>query len=240
MEQARGAAARRGGFRPARHLIYWVLPTFVSVALAVAYFSGVGPLRDLVASPVNREFGLLEHLQGVILLVTAGGGVVGMRRAENRVERAVSALVALGAAFLLLEEIDFGLHYWEYLFGESGFVTLNIHNQGENLDVFKTGSDILVVLLFLVLPLVASRASDPRLAYFAPPPLIAATVLAGLAVSAVVRMLDDASPYAGGPLTNNLSEFRETFTYYALMLYGLELSLRRKWPAAAQSGKRLR
>jgi hypothetical protein len=118
-----GGRARLGIGRDAtalaRHLVYWIPPTLISCVLVLAYFSGSEPLRDLVASPLNREFGLLEHLQSALLLITAAGSVVGFRRAGNGVEKAVCTLVIVGAVFILLEEVDFGLHHWD-LFGESG------------------------------------------------------------------------------------------------------------------------
>ncbi|MDQ2633684.1 MAG: hypothetical protein M3Y43_05450 [Pseudomonadota bacterium] len=195
---------------------------------------GSEPLRNLVAAPVNREFGLLEHLQSALLLITALGGLAGFRRAGNRVEQAVCVVIAAGSFFILLEEIDFGLHYWEYLFGESGLETLNVHNQGNNLPIFKTGSDVLAIALFVIFPLAAGRLTDPRLTYFVPDRLIAVTVIAGLAVSQLAHILEDAGLYPGGPLDHNVSEFRETFTYYAFMLYGLDLALCRKWPSSAR------
>jgi hypothetical protein len=226
--------ARRGRTGLLRHLVYWILPALISIALVLAYFSGIEPLRDLVASPRNREFGLLEHLQAAILVATAVGGVIGFRRADNGVEKTVCALVAAGAAFIALEEMDFGLHYWEFVFGESGLSTLNIHNQGENLEIIKPGSDTLIVSLFLIFPIAAWRISDPRIRYFVPDPLIGMCVLVGFAVSLLAHSLNDAGLYPAGPLTGNLSEFRETFTYYALMLYGLDLALRRNWAAQAR------
>ncbi len=215
---------------PSRHFFHWILPTLVSTGLVLAYFSGIEPLSNLVAPRLNRELGLLEHLQSALLLITAAGGAVGFRRAGHGVEKTVSALVAAGAAFLLLEEVDFGLHYWEYVFGETGVANLNVHNQGGNLPVIKKASDALVIILFVLVPLAAWRLSDPRLTYFVPQRMIAITVLAGFAVSQFAHMLEDAGFHPNGPLTLNVSEFRETFTYYAFMLFGLDLALRRRWP----------
>jgi hypothetical protein len=215
-----------------RHLFYWILPTLVSTGLVLAYFSGIEPLSNLVAPPLNREFGLLEHLQSAVLLITATGGVVGFRHAGNGVEKTISALVAAGAAFILLEEVDFGLHYWEYVFGETGVTNLNVHNQGGNLPVIKKASDVLVIVLFVLVPLAAWRLSDPRLTHFVPQRMIAITVLAGFTVSQFAHLLENAGLYPDGPLNLNVSEFRETFTYYAFMLFGLDLALRRRWPEA--------
>jgi len=225
--------ARRTGISPLHfHFVFWILPTFGSAALALAYFSGLEPLRSIVAPSPNRELGVLEHLQTFLLLVTTVGGIIGFRQAGHRVEKAVSALLAVGSAVLLLEEVDFGLHYWELVFGETGITNLNLHNQGEALPVIKRASDALTIILFVVIPLAAWRVSDPRLRYFLPHPLTAMTVLGGFCVSLLAHALDDAGLYPGGPLAGNISEFRETFTYYAIMIYGLDLALLRRWPSS--------
>lgn len=216
-----------------RHSVCWIVPAVVSAALVMAYFSGIGLLRDIVAPPSNRELGLLEHLQCAILLITAVGGVTGFRRAASGVDKAVCLLIALGAAFLLLEEMDYGLHYWEFLFGETGLQTFNVHNQDDNLLIVKKSSDILVIVLFVIVPLAAWRVTDPRILYFVPDRMIATTVLAGFLVSMLAHALDDAGLYRNGPLVHNVSEFRETFTYYIFMLCCLDLALYRRWPASS-------
>ena len=218
-----------------RHFIFWMLPTLVSTLLVLAYFSGIPALRNLVAPPANREYGLLEHLQVLILLCASIGGILGFKRAEGWVEKTVCALFTASSALLLLEEIDYGLHYWEFAFGESGLVTLSIHNMDDNsnLSGIKTASIVFTLLLFVVLPLVASHFSDPRIAYFVPDRMLITTVIAAFAMSQFAHLLDEAGWYPNGPLLHNVSEFRETFTYYAFMLYGLEVALRRKWPGAS-------
>ena len=133
---------------------------------------------------------------------------------------------------MLLEEIDYGLHYWELTFGDSGLVTLSIHNMDDNsnLSGIKTGSDVIMVLFFIAVPLAAGRIADPRIAYFVPDRMLIATVIAAYAISQFAHVLEQAGWYPNGPLLHNVSEFRETFTYYAFMLYGLDVALRRKRP----------
>jgi len=157
---------------------------------------------------------------------------LGFKRADGWVEKAVCALFAAGSALLLLEEIDYGLHYWELVLGESGLVTLSIHNMDDNsnLSGIKTASTVFTLLLFVALPLVARNFSDPRIAYFVPDRMLITTVIAAFAMSQFAHTQEEAGWYPNGPLLHNVSEFRETFTYYAFMLYGLDVALRRKWP----------
>ena len=228
-EWTRAAVGNQGR----RHIIFWILPTAVSSALVLAYFSGNPLLRNFVASPANREFGLLEHLQSLIICMAFIGGVLGYRRADSWVEKTACALFAGGSALMLLEEIDYGLHYWEWAFGDSGLVTLSIHNMDDNsaLPEIKKASNLILVLLFVVVPLAAGRFADRRVVYFVPDRMLITTVVAAFAVSQLAHVLDKAGWYPDGPLTLNVSEFRETFTYYAFMLYGLDLALHRRWPS---------
>src|SRR5690606_5386095 len=85
-----------------RHLL---LPAAVMLALLALFFSGNPFLASLVVPEVNRELGLLEHLQllplaAILLLAHAA------RRAESdRLWRGAFAVMMLGSLFLFLEEL---------------------------------------------------------------------------------------------------------------------------------------
>jgi hypothetical protein len=219
-----------------RHFIYWMLPTAITALLVLFYFSGIGPLRDLVAPPINREYGLLENLQLAIILSAAGVGIVGMRRAGTTFERAAFGLFSVGSLFILLEEMDYGLHFWEFVFGSSDLTIRNIHNQDDNLRLFKRTAAVITGAFFVVLPLAATRIRHPLVRYFAPDPMIVTTVVAGIVVGEVAHYLQTGH-YPNGPLDRNISEFRETFTYYMVLLYSADLALHRKWPGLASLGR---
>ena len=49
---------------------YWVLPLVVGAVLVFMNYSGIYVLTQIVSPDVNREFGLLEHLQLVLIAIT--------------------------------------------------------------------------------------------------------------------------------------------------------------------------
>lgn len=52
-----------------RHLVYWILPSAVTLLCSIVYFLNVFGAAEIIAPDVKREFGLLENLQIVLLLV---------------------------------------------------------------------------------------------------------------------------------------------------------------------------
>lgn len=209
-----------------RHFLYWMLPSAFTLAMIFAYFSGVAFLRDLVASPVNREFGLLENIQLVIIGVATWIAISGFRRATGTLDKALFAAIAIAAIFAFLEEMDYGIHFYELFFGSTGLEVRNVHNQPGKLKIIKNLTEAVTIGFFVVLPLVAPYIRNPLVRAFAPDKLIVATVAAGLGLGLFAHQLDDAGLYLDGPLKNNISEFRETFTYWLMMLYCLELRSR--------------
>ncbi len=209
-----------------RHLFYWFLPgLLVSIYIAM-YFSGIPGLRDLVAPPRNREFGLLENSQNLIILATAFVALAGYRRTMAESRRYLFLLAFLGCLFLVLEENDYGLTYWELLYGhrQSGPDSLrNLHNIGDTTHHLKRFADVVAIAGFVILPFLASRV-PAGFAYFVPHRYSALTVLCGILLVRLAHLLDDAGLYPGGPLSTNISEFREFFTYYLWLIWFVELT----------------
>ena len=81
--------------------------------------------------------------------------------------------------------------------------------------------------LFVLLPL-AKRMVPERLRSFVPNLHSALTLLGGLLISELAHGLEDAGWANNGSLHNNISEFRETFTYWVGLLYLWELARRRR------------
>ena len=46
-----------------KHFYYWLLPSILTIVLALCNYSGIHLLQTIVSPPINREFGLLENLQ---------------------------------------------------------------------------------------------------------------------------------------------------------------------------------
>ncbi|MGH8529037.1 MAG: hypothetical protein ACRETN_04220 [Nevskiales bacterium] len=228
-----------------RHLFYWVLPALYMSALVALYFSGRPELVDVIAPRVapwdyhgNRELGLLEFSEHLILALIA---VIFLRAAWQpgaHLRRAGCLLLGVGFVLFLLEELDYGLHFYEWWRGEVVFRgARNLHNRGDLTQILKVAADTVNVVWFIVLPLLALRLRHRWVSYLAPPLLILSTVAVALGVSETVHTLAKSGfvPLVGDgeprlALHGNLSEFRETTVFYVWLLYVHEVVTRRRWP----------
>ncbi len=221
-----------------RHFVYWLLPGLYLLALIGMYFSGNPTLQEIVAPSFNREFGLLEQSQNLLLLAIVAAGVVGYRRASTPFERLMFAgLIGMGS-WMFLEENDYGLHVWEW----ARNVPIILRSQARNLhnikidgigrvtDLFKWSIDFGMVFLFVILPLIGSRIRRPWIRYFTQDPLIMAGFFCSLLLSRLAHLIDDLGWNSGGSIAGNMSEFRECFTYYLVLVYWWELARHRRWP----------
>ncbi|MER8614896.1 hypothetical protein [Mesorhizobium sp. M1136] len=206
------------------HFIYWILPSLWIGAMMAAYFSGIDALRHIVSPPVNREFGLLENSQLVVLAIIIWICWNAFRVANAPSRKAMFAVFGLVSVGVFLEEIDYGLHIYEYFFGATGLTVRNLHNQKGMLSVIKDISEGITIVLFAILPMLKPYIRNPTLRSFIPRRLITLTAVLGLALALVAHRLEQSGFYLGGPLHGNIAEFREFFTYWVAMLYFLELS----------------
>lgn len=213
--------------------VYFALPLSVSGILLAMYFSGVRFFENVVAMPYfeavaensRREFGLLENLQHLVLL---GISVIALRaipKQSHILTRALFIGIALGAVFMFAEEIDYGLHYYEYLAGvphDEIAEERNLHNVGDRTSRLKTISDIGMILVFGIAPLVLFKVRNPWVRYLLPDRYMIATLIAAFIVRTLSHALDDRG-YGHG-LQSNMSEFRELITYYMGLLYTWQLA----------------
>ncbi len=177
-------------------VVYGVFPGMVMAILIGMYFSGNLVLQRIICPklpplPVDswREFGLLEMLENlclVIMLFTAGYGAVKLRQTR---ERAVCVLLAVFVLFVLGEEVDYGTNFYRYCTMErsTGWFTpvaqwgpgvlentawdapnINIHNRGQLTKVFKLVADGILIGLFVVFALAGPHISRPWLKRLAP------------------------------------------------------------------------
>lgn len=233
----------------ARHLYYWILPALVMSLLVAMYFSGQPWLVDFISPPVgpwgahgNRELGLVETAQHLMLLAIALIFVRGAWRAEAAVQRIGCVLLALLFTAMLLEELDYGLHYYEWWQGRIERKIpgeRNLHNRGDTTQTLKVIADAANLLWFVVLPLVALRLRQRWLSYLAPSVWILSTVAVALLISQMAHELRELGLEPRLPdgrlrlaLAYNVSEFRETVVYYIWLLYVHEIVNRRRWPLA--------
>jgi hypothetical protein len=134
--------------------------------------------------------------------------------------------------FLFLEEIDYGIHFYEFFVGaESGVTIRNWHNQetnGEqNVKRFKQLIDGIMFLVFIVLPLIKNRIPIPFIRNIAPSRWFIAGFAAIILGAQIAHLLDDNGmgmiQGTDGNLSGNISEFRELGTYYFCVLYAVQL-----------------
>ena len=210
--------------------IYGILPFGVLLVMVGMYFSEIGWMQAVVAPKVNREFGLLETLQHLLLISIVLLAARIARHSTGRLECVVFTLVALGATVQFLEEIDYGLHYYEALTGipaSERAVIRNIHNRHtesgvEFVRLIKPLMDLGLLIFFVVLPLAAGRVSNARLRSFFPSRWSILLLVGIFLISRLAHYLDDGGHGLQGSLTQAIGEFRELGVYYLFMLYILQ------------------
>ena len=116
----------------ARSWAHFYLPVTIAVLISAAYLSDVPSLARLIVPRGNRELGLMEMLQAFFLVLTVFGAA---RLAFHRWSQRPAFLVGFAAfsLFLLLEETDYGLFFYDSVMGNAleeshlwGF--RNVHN----------------------------------------------------------------------------------------------------------------
>jgi hypothetical protein len=139
-------------------------------------------------------------------------------------------VLAAGTLFMILEEIDYGLHYMQ-LFGEGYRPAFrNIHNTGDTTDRIKIAGNILMFGIFVVLPVLARFVKDARLRYVAPPLQALLCVVGLIAAVNIAIALERAGLPHNYALKNNLSEFQEIFVYFLWFAWLRELVRERTSP----------
>ena len=188
-----------------RIAVYVIIPAVLAGVLLGMYFSGNLALQRVVSPklpplPIDswRELGLLENLQIVLVLAMLVVAVTGAARQRGRRERMFFGIVACVAAFVLLEEIDYGSHYRHYLAepnevswrmpenewppgvlerSERPVSKHGLHYWNKIEERLKILVNALVGFLFVWLPVAARRRRGTWAARLAPDPLILCTVL---------------------------------------------------------------
>jgi hypothetical protein len=216
-----------------RWFLYLVLPTAAALLLVGMYFAGSWS-QQLVAPGYNREFGLLENVQALMILVVLVLAITGARRKSSRRERIFFAGLAAVSLVAFLEEIDYGFHFIELAKGLTEqqmqvqqMQVRNLHNIGDNTDTIKAVNHTIMGLFFMVLPFCVRETSRPLLRYLAPDRMSILTMVSMILMTRLAHLLDDLGLPPEPSLSNNISEFGEFFVYYLWMLYFWELVVKR-------------
>lgn len=199
--------------------VYLLIPVLLTGFLMAMYFSGNIVLQRLVSPKLPpltpdawREFGLLENLQNLLLLSLVAVAILGAVRKAIRGEKVLWLLVAAGALFVFLEEIDYGTHFSDFLATSEEFEwcapmddwtpelvsqidfvqePANLHNQPGLNKAFKRTGDALILVLFVVVPLLALRIRKPWFRYCAPDTYAVFAVAAMVLLSSLTHYLGD-------------------------------------------------
>lgn len=223
---------------------YFVLPLAVTGSLLAMYFSGVRLLETLISAPYfeeigmasRREFGLVENLQNLILLGMIGVALWAVFKHPDRPVKVLMGFVALCTTVLFLEEIDYGLHLYEYFASvppEERVVRRNLHNVGTRTDLLKAGATGGAIILFGIVPFIpfpaslrnAEKGPGRWIRYLTPDRYMALMLVAMLIARVVGHTLDKRG--FGFGLHGNMAEFRELVTYYMGLTYTILLARRR-------------
>lgn len=222
--------------------LYVFIPLGINLLFVGLYFSGNEFSQHLISPTIEdlpfrswREFGLLEQLQNLLILIVV---VLFIRAAFQNVPPPGKVFFATGAAtflFLFLEEIDYGLHFYSYLTGNcSETINYNWHNlktlgKRQNGTYLKKISDLAMIIWFILFPLLGKRVPfPPVLKTVLPSPWFILTLLIAACTSTLAHYLDglewDIINGVQGSLFGNISEFREINTYYICLLYARQLT----------------
>lgn len=213
-----------------QHFLYWMLPLFLMLATIFMYYAGTGFTEELVAPAINREFGLLENLQNVVLLLIMFY-LLRLAITANGVQMKLLFFAGfLFSVFIFLEEIDYGLHWIEHFSNtpeQEKLVVRNFHNQGKGGGYLKFAANVFIGAVFVVFPYIRFRKNS-FLRQFSPSKRLLFTVLTILIITNVAHYFSASSHFTNGALISNYSEFEETAIYYLFLLYLMELKTREK------------
>ncbi len=152
---------------------FFIIPFFINLILLGFYFSGIKSLQQIIAPTISflhfhswREFGLLEQLQNIYLISIFCLFFHSCITRQDKKEKIFFFVLASLFLFLFLEEIDYGLHIYEFITGQSSALeNRNWHNQQngkhDNVHFLKLLVDIITILWFVVLPLLADKIKIP-------------------------------------------------------------------------------
>lgn len=219
--------------------MYIVLPVSVTAILMGMYFSGIGVLQSIVAPMMpemnfnlGREMGLVENLQNVCLLVMTAMALRGVAVKDHAWERYLFLVIACGSLFILLEEIDYGRHYYELIMGiraHDSAAVRNIHNVGRSAEYFWYVADVLIVGMFILAPFALRKVAWRPVRYLLPSRWCAVLAIFGFLSGRLAALLDGWGFAEADTLKGNTGEFMELIYYYMFTLYVHELVFRRRY-----------
>ena len=218
---------------------YWIFPYLLLIILMIFYFLGTPFLVELVVPGSNREYGLLENIQLVLILGVIILSFYVVFTNHALLQKLGFGLLALLAIFIFLEEIDYGDHFIKYFadgdqrsFYFERFGEVNVHNQeGDILVYMRRTPYVIIVILFTIFPFINKKYFHPILSYLIPKPRMALMIVLFLFAYFSPRLLIDYHIFDVGSLGlgDNIGEFTEMIVYYIFFIYVYHLVFDKKW-----------
>jgi hypothetical protein len=208
------------------HLLYWGYPLILSFILMMFYFQGQNWMQELAASSYNREFGLVENTQNVLLIFTSYMAFRLLRIRNSGWLKLAYVLIFLTALFVFLEEIDYGQHYINYINNpdaDQNRINPNIHNIPNVNNQLRLFFYCLIAIFIIILPYFSSSTLPSLLMHFVPDIRLQLTILAFLVISKMAGIFNNLSHFTNMALNGNISEFEELPLYYLFLVYVYEL-----------------
>ncbi len=226
-------------FLNTNRFVYWVLPLVVGAVLVFMNYSGIYVFTQIVSPDINREFGLLEHLQLVLIAITLVYSIKAIPTKEFWLEKLGYIFMSLFLVLLFLEELDYGLHYIEYFSNEPPAESTeirNFNNQGDNNYYLRQASYVVMVLFFVVLPLVQDKIKNTFIKHFCANRYLVSTFAVYLFIGQLSRWLPRLGMPNNQSLWGNHQEFEELILYYIILLYVYEIAIQKK-PLFTSNGR---
>lgn len=208
------------------------------------FFSGVPDLVKLVNPKMvhpemNKEWGLLENIQLVVIAVILGVSVYALIKKEPLLQKVGFGLISLFAVFVFLEEIDYGSHLTQYLTGagESQLAKVtgvyNIHNYAPSTaKIIKRSVYVLMLVLFIIAPFLKNVFQNRILIFLVPRPKIVIVALLTVLCEVAARALVPLNNLKLEELGMDIGEFSEIMVYYVFLIYLWQLVFEKEWVAA--------
>ncbi len=205
------------------HLRYWLAPLLATVAMMLCYYAGNGFTQEIVAPGINREFGLVENCQNLLILLIVCISFFQALKSKGIVRHFHIGAVLL-FCFLFAEETDYFLHWIEYLNDtpdENRAQIRNIHNQGEMLQY-------MLIVAHLILAAVALlpyfyKGKNKLVKQLMPSDKSIFTVIILIIISRLAYIFVSNDFMGNGSLAGNRAEFEEGVLYYIFCIYFLDL-----------------
>ncbi len=209
-------------------ILFIVAPLVVWGILFLGYTFGPDWARNIISPDRNREFGLLENLQSLILLISFLLVFKTWQGSEERGKKWAFLVCMCVIGFLFLEEIDYGQLYFRYFTNISFKFTIldqkfrafhNLRPQGGR----ELGHTLFVPIgkyfkigFFIIAPLLLWWSKNRFIRKILPSLWFTALASISFVCHKIVFI------YRGemeGSLRNNYAEFNELFIYYLVLLY---------------------